>query len=85
MSETNAVKDESERNEVERLQPVVMVQKDALERWELFRCEMQIHQDRLAKLAGSYLELGAFDDAAKCAIKADGIKYVIGRMPALAP
>ena len=85
MNEVNVAKDESERNEVERLQPVVMVQKDALERWELFRCEMQNHQDRLAKLASSFLDLGDFDGAAKCAIKADGIKYVIGRMPTFAP
>lgn len=52
-----------------------------LERWELFRTEMENHQARLAKLAASFLELGAFDDSAKCAIKADGIKYVLGRMP----
>jgi hypothetical protein len=52
-----------------------------LARWKSFRTEMEDHQKRLAKLAGSFLELGAFDDAAKCAIKADGINYVIGRMP----
>ena len=56
-------------------------QSEQLERWELFRLEMQSHQDRLKKLAISFLELEAFDEAAKCAIKADGIKYVIGRMP----
>jgi len=54
---------------------------ELLERWELFRTEMQNHQHRLGKLAASFLELEAFDDAAKCAIKADGIKYVLGRMP----
>jgi hypothetical protein len=59
----------------------VMQYEDMLERWELFRVEMKTHQERLGKLAISFIELEAFDDAAKCAIKADGIKYVIGRMP----
>jgi len=60
---------------------VVSAQPTELERWELFRAEMLEHQKQLGKLAKSYLELEAFDSAAECAIKADGIKYVIGRMP----
>lgn len=52
-----------------------------LEKWGLFRKEMLAHQKRLTSLAKSYLELEAFDSAAECAIKADGIKYVLGRMP----
>ena len=51
------------------------------EQWELFRKEMLENQNIMAKLAIRYLELGAFEDAARCAIKADGIKYVLGRMP----
>lgn len=64
---------------------VVRVQADQLERWELFRSEMENHQERLGKLAKSFLDLEAFEDAAKCAIKADGIQYVLGRMPKTAP
>jgi len=52
-----------------------------LERWGLFRSEMQNHQNKLAKLAISFIELNAFEDAAKCAIQAEGIKYVLARMP----
>ena len=64
---------------------LVRVQADSLERWELFRTEMMNHQDRLGKLAADFLMLEAFEDAAKCAIKADGIKYALGRMPVIAP
>jgi len=60
---------------------LVSVQTDMLERWELHRDEMAKHMDRLAKLAVNFTELGAFDDAAKCLIKAEGLKYVLGRMP----
>lgn len=60
---------------------IVMVQADRLERWDLFRAEMENHKERLSKLALSFLDLGCFDDAAKCAINAEGIKYVLGRMP----
>ena len=64
--------------DVERL---VGVQTNMLERWELHRDEMTNHMDRLAKLAVSFTELGAFDDAARCLIKADGLKYALARMP----
>ena len=60
---------------------VVSAQPTELERWDLFRAEMLEHQKQLGKLAKNFLELEAFDSAAECAIKADGIKYVIGRMP----
>jgi hypothetical protein len=54
---------------------------ERLGRWEAYRDEMLRHQTQLAELAGRYLELGAYDDSAKCANKAEGIKYVLGRMP----
>lgn len=56
-------------------------QLEELERWNSFRIEMEKRQERLVQLAKDFLELGAFDDAAKCAIKADGLKYVLNRMP----
>jgi len=81
MSEQKQVYVNNDADAQSTLERKVMAQIEALERWELFRNEMQNHQDRLGNLAGSFLDLGAFDDAAKCAIKADGIKYVLGRMP----
>lgn len=56
-------------------------QSEQLRRWALFALEMIEDQRRMADLAKSFLELGAFDDSARCAIKADGLKFVIGRLP----
>jgi hypothetical protein len=56
-----------------------------LERWELYRIEMAVHKERLSKLAVSFMELGAFGDAATCAIKAEGLSYAIARMPKFEP
>lgn len=52
-----------------------------LARWEAYRTEMLNQEQQMAKLAGSFLELGAYQDSAICAIKAEGLKYIIGRMP----
>jgi hypothetical protein len=52
-----------------------------LNRFESFSEEMVRHRDELARLSAEFLKLDAFDDAAKCAIKAEGLKFVIGRMP----
>jgi len=84
MSEQKQVYVNNDADAQSTLERKVMAQIEALERWELFRNEMQNHQDMLGHLAGSFLDLGAFDYAAKCAIKADGIKYVLGRMPIFA-
>lgn len=46
-----------------------------------YRAEMINHQQRLAKLAADFLKLGAFEDAAQCAIKTAGLTHVIGRIP----
>ena len=54
---------------------------EKLKQWELFRIEMQNQHKSLKKLALSFFELDAFEDAAKCAIKADGICFVLKRMP----
>jgi hypothetical protein len=32
-------------------------------------------------MAKNFLELGAYEDAAKCAIKAEGMRFILGRMP----
>ena len=58
---------------------------ERLERWEAYRVEMLRHQIELAKLAVNYLELDAYQAAGECAYKAEGIKYVLGRMPNLTP
>ena len=52
-----------------------------LERWEAYRSEMQDMEGRIAKLSRNFLDLDAYKDAAECAIKADGIRFVVGRMP----
>lgn len=52
-----------------------------LARWEAFRGEMLEHQQQMAKLAGKFLALGAFESSASCAIKAEGLKFIVGRMP----
>ncbi len=52
-----------------------------LERWRSFRAEMEQHEKRLAQLAKNFLELNAYEEAAKCAMKAEGLQYVLGRMP----
>lgn len=57
----------------------------ALQRWENYRAEMQHMERQSAKLARNFLELGAYEDAAKCAIKAEGMRFVLGRMPSPLP
>lgn len=52
-----------------------------LDRWEAYREEMQGMEVRQAKIAADFLELGAYSDAARCAIMAEGMKFVVGRMP----
>jgi hypothetical protein len=59
----------------------MMDNQEKIEKWENFRLEMKTHESRLAGLAKNFLELGAFEDSAKCSIKAEGIKYVLARMP----
>jgi len=54
---------------------------ESLNRFESFRDEMIRHRDRLAKLSASFLDLDAYFDSAKCAIQAEGLRFVIGRMP----
>ena len=52
-----------------------------LERWEAYRAELVDMEQRLGKIAGNFLVLGAWEDAAKCALKAEGMRWVRGRMP----
>ncbi|MCK4843057.1 MAG: hypothetical protein KAT04_14445 [Methylococcales bacterium] len=55
----------------------------SIERWEDYRLEMENFEHRMAETAKSFLELGAYSSAAECAIKADGMKFILGRMPSL--
>lgn len=68
-------------------EPVPLAQPDygftPLERWELYRKEMMSYETSIAKIAGNFLAIGCFDDAAKTAAKAGAIKHFIGRMPDL--
>lgn len=50
-------------------------------RWDSYRAEMQDMELRMAKLARNFLDIGAYEDAAKCALKAEGMRWVTGRMP----
>lgn len=52
-----------------------------IKRWEAYRSEMADMELRLANLAKKFLDLGAYEDAARCASKAEGMKFVRGRMP----
>lgn len=53
----------------------------AAARWDSYREEMQDMERRMAKLAQDFLRLKAYEDAAKCALKAEGMRWVTGRMP----
>lgn len=53
----------------------------ALMRWEAYRQEIEDAELRIGKLAGNFLELKAWEDAGKCALRAEGMKWVRGRMP----
>lgn len=54
---------------------------NATEALTIFRVEMLDSQSRMADLAADFLELGAYEDAAKCAMKAEVLKWVVGRIP----
>lgn len=54
-------------------------------RWENYRNEMMYMERQMAKLASRFLDLGAYEDAAKCATRAEGMRFVLGRMPQTAP
>lgn len=52
-----------------------------LERWEAYRAELQDAEQRIGKVARNFIDLGAWEDAGKCALRAEGMKWVRGRMP----
>jgi len=54
---------------------------EKLARWEAYRQEMLELEGRQAETAADFLELGAYSDAARCAIMAEGMRFVAGRMP----
>ena len=53
----------------------------AAARWDSYREEMHDMERRMARLAQNFLGLKAYEDAAKCALKAEGMRWVTGRMP----
>ncbi len=55
---------------------------EKLKRWEQYRLEMENFEKQNAKLAKSFLELGAYKSASECAIHAEGAKFMCVRMPA---
>ena len=58
-----------------------MSESEQLARWECYRAEIADMEQRLGKLARNFLDCGAWEDAAKCALKAEGLRFVRGRMP----
>jgi hypothetical protein len=60
---------------------VDLTDKEKLERWEQYRAEMERFQGQMAKLAQNFLELQAYDDAARCAGNAAAARFICGRMP----
>lgn len=56
----------------------------AARKLDAFRAEMIDMEKRMAKLAADFLKLGAYEDAAICAMRADVFKLVLGRIPATA-
>jgi len=51
------------------------------EAWEGYRIEMKDAQARMGELGANFFKLKAYDEAAKCAMKADSLSHLIGRMP----
>ncbi len=54
-------------------------------RWEEYRAEVMDMQKRMGKLGANFFDLQAYDDAATCAMKADSLALMIGRMPNCGP
>ena len=52
-----------------------------LEQWETYRAEMIGVEKGLHDIAKRYLDLRAYKEAAECAMRADAMKFLIGRMP----
>lgn len=52
-----------------------------LARWDAYRHEVEDAQKRIGKVASDFLRLQAWEDAARCALRAEGFKWVLGRMP----
>ena len=52
-----------------------------VERWEAYRAEMIGFEARMRDLSKKFLEIPAYKEAAECAMRADAMRFVIGRMP----
>lgn len=50
-------------------------------RIEAYREEMLRMEKKLKELAENFLQLDDYGSAARCAIKAEGLKFIIGRIP----
>ncbi len=53
----------------------------ALDRWEAYRSEMIGFEARMRDLSKKFIEIPAYKEAAECAMRADAMRFVIGRMP----
>lgn len=54
-----------------------------LSHWEDYRNEIKSMEDHMGRLSRKFLDCSAWEDAAKCAMKADAMKFIAGRMPTL--
>lgn len=54
---------------------------ELLARWESYRAEIEDMERRMKALAFNFLELNDFESASRCAIRAEGMRFVRGRMP----
>lgn len=54
-----------------------------LSHWEDYRNEIKSMEDHMGRLSRKFLDCSAWEDAAKCAMKADAMKFIADRMPSL--
>ena len=52
-----------------------------LDRWEAYRSEMIGFEARMRDLSKKFLAIPAYKEAAECAMRADAMRFIIGRMP----
>ena len=72
----------TQQNEVNGVTPLAEPTGSAtVERWEAYRAEMIAVEKGLHDIARRYLDLRAYKEAAECAMRADAMRFVIGRMP----
>lgn len=65
----------------QHMQRTIEQQAAEIEQWRKYRAEIADMEHRLGKLARNFLDCQSWEDAAKCALKAEGMRWVRGRMP----